>query len=121
MTNSTLPDLKGGIPETQRWSHSNSKEAFKSLSLKSRHREIYELCLRENRPLTDRNIKELLEYSDMNSVRPRISELIDFGYLKECGKIRDSRTGKKVRQVAARHREHQQTLFPKITNARLAA
>ncbi len=96
-----IPDLKGGIPQTRRFAHPNSMKAFKDIDLRGKHKEIYNLCFQKDMPLTDREIKDLLGYSDMNSVRPRISELIDFGFLKETGKIKDYVTRKTVRLVKA--------------------
>lgn len=94
-----LSRLAGGIPQSHKWAHKNSIKSFKELKADGRHAAILDLCRREARPLTDRQIVELLGFSDMNSCRPRVSELVDFGYLIECGNVRDSVTGKTVRQV----------------------
>lgn len=50
--------------------------------------------------LTDREVCERLEYPDMNAVRPRITELIKQGLLREVGHAIDRVTGRKVRLVA---------------------
>jgi hypothetical protein len=42
----------------------------------------------------------LLGFSDMNSVRPRITELVQAGRLIELKKIKDATTGKSVRIVS---------------------
>ena len=51
--------------------------------------------------LTDRAIMRLLGFTDPNTVRPRITELVKLGLLEECGKVKDSTTGKTVRTVRA--------------------
>jgi hypothetical protein len=48
---------------------------------------------------TDRDILGALGLFDMNSVRPRITELIKCGKLEECGSMRDPATNKRVRLV----------------------
>jgi hypothetical protein len=51
--------------------------------------------------LTDRQILHRLRLADPNSVRPRISEMIQAGVLVEVGSAQDSESGKTVRVVAA--------------------
>jgi hypothetical protein len=94
-----IDNLKGGIPNTHKYQHKNSMKSFKELSAGSRHLLIVKLCQQEARPLTDREIMKGLGFCDLNSVRPRISELIDFKILYESGSTRDSDTGKTVRLV----------------------
>ncbi len=48
---------------------------------------------------TDRHVCTFLGFTDMNSVRPRITTLIKRGLLEECGSMRDPLTGKRVRLV----------------------
>lgn len=48
---------------------------------------------------TDRDLTRELGFSDMNSVRPRVTELVQNGYLKVVAKVRDAETGKSVRLV----------------------
>ena len=50
-------------------------------------------------PMTDREIMLGLGFEDMNSVRPRISELVDDGVLEEFGDKLDPVTGMTVRLV----------------------
>jgi hypothetical protein len=52
---------------------------------------------------TDREIKDALFSlsADMNTVRPRVSDLIEKGWVKEVGQKRDAVTGKTVRIVKA--------------------
>ena len=58
------------------------------------------LTLEEIGEGTDRQICGLLHFQDMNAVRPRITELIDNGVLREVGSIIDPETKRKVRKVA---------------------
>jgi hypothetical protein len=50
-------------------------------------------------PATDREIREGLGFADMNAVRPRITELIAAGVLREVDAAKDPKTGKAVRRV----------------------
>ncbi len=61
--------------------------------------------------LTDRQVMEQLGFTDMNSVRPRISELIRSGQLEECGSVRDPETGKNVRLVRIKRKAENMNLF----------
>lgn len=51
---------------------------------------------------SDRDVMISLGFSDMNSVRPRITELVKDGVLVESGSKTDDVTGKTVRLVALR-------------------
>jgi hypothetical protein len=70
--------------------------AFKTLKVDGRHNDILKLYKPDSK-FTDRGIAVLLGFADINMVRPRLSELIDFGYLRECGKTKDMVTGRTVR------------------------
>lgn len=85
--------------------HDNSREALESLDLPTRHAEVFNLFKNEGRPLTDRMVKELLGYEDMDEVRPRITELIQkpFELLEEVGKVVCLKTKKTVRLVYLTH------------------
>ena len=48
---------------------------------------------------TDRQIRDRLGLPDMNNVRPRITELVDAGLLREVDSVVCSVTGKTVRIV----------------------
>lgn len=50
--------------------------------------------------MTDREVKEALGVSDMNYVRPRITELVKLGYVVEVDDIKCHLTNKTVRRVA---------------------
>ena len=60
--------------------------------------------LRTYGPATDREVRDgvMGEAADMNSVRPRITDLIAAGLVVEVGEKVDTVTGLKVRVVAAR-------------------
>lgn len=80
--------------------HENSLEAFGQLKpLGPKHRKILQIFHITGRPMTDREIKVFGKYDDMNECRPRLSELINLGRLIECGKIKDVKTKKMVRQT----------------------
>ena len=49
--------------------------------------------------MTDRTVMQRMGFTDKNSVSPRITELIDAGYLMEVGKVKCPMTGKTVRVV----------------------
>ena len=51
------------------------------------------------RPITDRAIKTYLMLDDMNQVRPRVTELLKQGHIKETEPTTCSVTEKKVRCV----------------------
>ena len=48
---------------------------------------------------TDRQVMEALGFTDMNSVRPRINDMMKMGLLIEVGSRNDTLTGKRVRIV----------------------
>lgn len=83
--------------------HPNSLEAYHEEQVptfQTREAKILELFKSVRVPMTDRCVMRHLGFSDPNNVRPRITELIDQGYLQETGRIVDSASGKKVRLVA---------------------
>lgn len=70
-------------------------------NFKGRQHEIAVQLAVVRKPMTDREIKELMRLPDMNNVRPRITELIKAGMLYEFDSVKDHGTGKTVRRVAA--------------------
>jgi|TARA_R110000765_G_scaffold46051_1_gene95115 hypothetical protein len=50
-------------------------------------------------PATDREVKSRLGFDDMNMVRPRITSLLEDGYLDELAQIRCEKTNRLVRLV----------------------
>lgn len=59
------------------------------------------LHVRAYGPMTDRAICERMGYNDLNSVRPRCTELVRSGLLIECGSVKCPVSGKTVRVVSA--------------------
>lgn len=57
------------------------------------------ITLQTHGPMSDRSIMEALEFSDGNSVRPRITEGVRDGLFVEMGTVRCPVTGKQVRLV----------------------
>ena len=89
---------------TQHSIHENSLAAHGELKSEGKlsKRELVILAAFENwggGTYTDREIMNRCGFSDMNAVRPRITELIKAGKLLECGHIRCPVTGKRVRLV----------------------
>ena len=89
-------------PERALHRHSLDAHAATEETMTGRKRAIME-WLRAYGPATDRHVKEaLFGGADMNTVRPRITELIAMGLCHEVGSIKDEVTGLHVRIVRAR-------------------
>ena len=56
---------------------------------------------------TDRQLLELTHYSDLNAIRPRVTELVQLGALEEVGSTKCLVTGKRVRLVGRAQRQTQ--------------
>ena len=87
--------------------HADSLAAHGALDqerLTGRRAQIVTWLARHGRPATDREVRDALygQAADMNMVRPRISELLDAGALREAGTARDAATGMTVRLVAVK-------------------
>lgn len=69
--------------------HDNSLDAFRRevLNFNQREADIWRLLVNKGAAMTDRQIRNDLfgPVADMNSVRPRITELTDRGWLVEVG------------------------------------
>lgn len=74
----------------------------------SRRAEAVLAWISEHGPHTDREVMRGMGFTDMNAVRPRITELIEAGKLMEVGDVRCSVTGKRVRRVDIRRARWQQ-------------
>lgn len=83
--------------------HRHSLDAYLSekMRLSARARAVY-LWVLEHGMATDRQIMRGLGFTDPNSVRPRVTELVDALLLSEVGETRDAETGKTVRLVDLR-------------------
>lgn len=80
--------------------HANSIEAYHSEEPKLSARAGAILAwIHVHGAATDRQVVSGMGFLDMNTVRPRITELIDAGMLEEIGNIRCVTTGKTVRRV----------------------
>lgn len=83
--------------------HANSIECFHALEPKlSKRAELIYAWLESHGPRTDREVMRGMGFTDMNSVRPRISELIDLNKLMEVGDVVCPVTHKTVRRVDIR-------------------
>lgn len=84
--------------------HTNSKDAHTDLAavLTGRRATIHAWLTRHGQA-TDRQIRDGVMgcTADMNSVRPRVTELIDARLAQECGAVRCPVTGCTVRLVSA--------------------
>ncbi len=74
-------------------------EEMPNMSKRAKH--IYDFLLETSGTYTDRQVMEQLGYSEMNQVRPRITELIRAKRLFEVGSTRCERTNKRVRLISA--------------------
>jgi len=81
--------------------HTNSIEAHRTNRYSERHRQILD-SIRAAGAGTDREIMHRLGQVDPNTVRPRITELVESGVLLEVGQRRDPITRKVVRVVDLR-------------------
>ena len=78
--------------------HSNSIEAYRSLNLGERCALVLSVYANGSPlGLTDRQCMTILGFSELNQVRPRITELIGGGYLKEICSVKCDITNRKVR------------------------
>ena len=90
-------------PERALHAHSLEAQDATSGEMKGRKAAIV-AWLRDNGPATDRQVRDALfgEHADMNTVRPRISELVALGRCHEVGSVKDETTGLHVRIVRAK-------------------
>lgn len=80
--------------------HANSIEAYRAEEAKlSRRAALVLAWITEYGPHTDREVMRGMGFQDMNSVRPRITELLEVGRLMEVGDVICSVTKKRVRRV----------------------
>jgi predicted HTH transcriptional regulator len=91
--------------------HDNSLESYHSgLNTFSARQQKVLVALALLHRATDRQIMEHLGFSDLNAVRPRITELVQRGILTEAASTRDPITGKTVRLVQVNHRKPQELI-----------
>lgn len=82
--------------------HSMKAHAETRAKLAGRTLEVLQVIRASGKPMTDREVMHAMGFSDMNAVRPRISECVKSGHLVEVGAVKDAVTGKTVRLVEAR-------------------
>ncbi len=80
--------------------HSHSVESFRALNHGERCAMVLSVYADHKEPLTDRRVMELLGFTDKNSVSPRVSKLIEDGFLYEEGSTKCPVTGRRVRLVS---------------------
>lgn len=91
--------------------HQNSIDAFHAQEAKlSRRAEAVLAWITKHGPHTDRQVMHGMGFLEPNSVRPRITELIDAGKLMEVGDVICPVTHKRVRRVDIR-RPRQAEIF----------
>lgn len=79
--------------------HANSAAAYASIEdLGDRQREVLACVRQRGGPMTDRAIAEAIG-REVVVTRPRVSELIAAGHLREVGNTQDHLTGRRVRAV----------------------
>lgn len=89
--------------------HANSLAAYHESGDELSERESAVMgAVRQLGAATDRQIKAHLGFTDMNAVRPRVTELLKRGVLVEAGDTQDTVTGKTVRLVRIALREPEQ-------------
>lgn len=79
-------------------------------TLSDRRRAVYEL-IRRNPGRTDRELSREAGYADPNQLRPRRTELLDMGLIREAGKRRCEVTGKTATTWRITTRRDQLELF----------
>jgi hypothetical protein len=81
--------------------HRNSLASWRSLNPAARTQAILAVYRGSMAPLTDREVAERLGFTEMNAVRPRITELIKAQLVTEVYDVPDHVTGKKVRSCTS--------------------
>ncbi len=83
--------------------HDNSRQSYKENEKSGRgetyRQKIIELLTETGEELTDRQIMNVLNVTDVNNIRPEITRLKQKGVLRESGKVKCLITGKTVRTV----------------------
>lgn len=70
------------------------RESFMNTPVSQRKRMILDTI--GNREMTARDVARKLNFSDLNAVKPRITELCNAGLLEACGKAHDYITDRTV-------------------------
>lgn len=77
--------------------HANSRASFAALDVNERQSLVMAAYLLANAPLTDRDVARRIGTTELNDVRPRVSELVGKSLLWECGSVKCEVSGRKVR------------------------
>ena len=91
----------------------NSVRAFRDGDRKTQATIIYRVYSDQGRPLTDRQVLEILGGTDMNEVRPAITKMMkeDPPRLEKSGNVKDHKTGRSVRAVRIAGPRGERSLF----------
>lgn len=102
--------------------HINSLQAFDEIEDERSERAnvIYTLMTNAGLAMTDRQVAQALGFSDMNMVRPRITELKDNRWARETGTIECPVTRRQVRLVKALNAQERVALIAEQRRAWVA-
>ena len=84
------------IHENSRLSYAENETSGKGKTYRDR---IVALLSQSGERMTDRQILDTLNVTDVNNIRPEITRLKQKGVLREAGKVKCPATGKTVRTV----------------------
>jgi hypothetical protein len=88
--------------------HANSVTSYRAEEPKLARRALDILFwVRAHGPATDRQIARGMGFGDMNSVRPRVTELVESGFLTELDSVKCEVTGRHVRRVGIPQKQGQ--------------
>lgn len=96
------------VHENSTLSYNEHKASGKSDTYKQK---IVALLTETGESMTDRQIIESLNVTDVNNIRPEITRLKQRGVLQESGKIKCPVTGKTVRTVCIKKQTFDESLF----------
>jgi len=103
-TGATRFSVRAAEPVTRHQNvHENSRRTYheEAATIGKRAMDVLRFYRHCGGAVTDRDCMSALGFTDMNSVRPRITELVKAGVLREAGEVEDRITGKRVRLVEA--------------------
>lgn len=78
--------------------HANSLACFNGLNIAERNVVVLSTYANSPEPITDRQAMALMGASEKNMVSPRVTELIEDGFLYEVDSVKCEVTGKTVRR-----------------------
>lgn len=98
--------------------HDNSTASHEQINHEGRAREVFDTYEKYG-CLTDREVKGLLHYSEMNDVRPTITKLIEQGDLIEVGTTKCDTTSRQVRLCRRRRPDEARMTRPETYTEKL--